>query len=389
MSRIVLKKYEDKRLRQGHLWIFSNEIAETDPSVQNGDIVKVYDSGGVFLASAFYNKNSLIAARIISRGHVNDTITLFRNKIAEAEALRKRIYPERKAYRLLYSEGDYLPGLIIDRYNDGFVLQINSAGIERNKAAIAEILARDYSASFIVTRNDKFFRELENLPVDDETLHGSVSEEIISDGAVSYKIDLSTSQKTGFYFDQAENRIFTGKLAHGLTVLDLFCNQGGFGLNALAGGAVSADFLDSSADELKKAEKNYQINGFRQPVSFIKSEAQALLKSLSQEKKKYGLVICDPPAFAKRKKDFSAAKQGYFMINSLAIRCIEEGGFLATASCSHHMPEEEFYRMVRNAALKEGRTLQLINKSGAAPDHPVNPNMPETFYLKFSLFKVI
>ncbi|NUM71301.1 MAG: class I SAM-dependent rRNA methyltransferase, partial [Ignavibacteriaceae bacterium] len=250
MSRIVLKKYEDKRLRQGHLWIFSNEISETDPSVQNGDIVKVYDSGGVFLASAFYNKNSLIAARIISRGHVNDTITLFRNKIAEAEALRKRIYPERKAYRLLYSEGDYLPGLIIDRYNDGFVLQINSAGIERNKAAIAEILARDYSASFIVTRNDKFFRELENLPVDDETLHGSVSEEIISDGAVNYKIDLSTSQKTGFYFDQAENRIFTGKLSRGLTVLDLFCNQGGFGLNALAGGAVSADFLDSSADEL-------------------------------------------------------------------------------------------------------------------------------------------
>lgn len=389
MSRIVLKKYEDKRLRQGHLWIFSNEIAETDPSVQNGDIVKVYDSGGVFLASAFYNKNSLIAARIISRGHVNDTFTLFRNKIAEAEALRKRIYPERKAYRLLYSEGDYLPGLIIDRYNDGFVLQINSAGIERNKAAIAEILARDYSASFIVTRNDKFFRELENLPVDDETLHGSVSEEIISDGAVNYKIDLSTSQKTGFYFDQAENRIFTGKLSRGLTVLDLFCNQGGFGLNALAGGAVSADFLDSSADELKKAEKNYQINGFRQPVSFIKSEAQTLLKSISQEKKKYGLVICDPPAFAKRKKDFSAAKQGYFMINSLAIRCIEEGGFLATASCSHHMPEEEFYRMVRNAALKEGRTLQLIRKSGAAPDHPVNPNMPETFYLKFSLFKVI
>ncbi|MCK6606416.1 MAG: class I SAM-dependent rRNA methyltransferase [Ignavibacteriaceae bacterium] len=389
MSRIVLKKYEDKRLRQGHLWIFSNEISETDPSVQNGDIVKVYDSGGVFLASAFYNKNSLIAARIISRGHVNDTFTLFRNKIAEAEALRKRIYPERKAYRLLYSEGDYLPGLIIDRYNYGFVLQINSAGIERNKTAIAEILARDYSASFIVTRNDKFFRELENLPVDDETLHGNVSEEIIYDGAVSYKIDLSTSQKTGFYFDQAENRIFTGKLSRGLTVLDLFCNQGGFGLNALAGGAVSADFLDSSADELKKAEKNYQINGFRQPVSFIKSEAQTLLKSLSQEKKKYGLVICDPPAFAKRKKDFSAAKQGYFMINSLAIRCIEEGGFLATASCSHHMPEEEFYRMVRNAALKEGRTLQLIRKSGAAPDHPVNPNMPETFYLKFSLFKVI
>lgn len=389
MSRIVLKKYEDKRLRQGHLWIFSNEISETDPSVQNGDIVKVYDSGGVFLASAFYNKNSLIAARIISRGHVNDTITLFRNKIAEAEALRKRIYPERKAYRLLYSEGDYLPGLIIDRYNDGFVLQINSAGIEKHKAAITKILAEDYAASFVVTRNDKFFRELENLSIEDEILYGSITEEIISDGAVKYGIDLSTSQKTGFYFDQTENRIFTGRIARGLNVLDIFCNQGGFGLNALAGGAVSADFLDSSADELKKAEKNYQINGFRQPVSFIKSEAQTLLKSLSQEKKKYGLVICDPPAFAKRKKDFSAAKKGYFMINSLAIRCVEEGGFLATASCSHHMPEEEFYRMVRNAALKEGRTLQLIHKSGAAPDHPVNPSMPETFYLKFSLFKVI
>lgn len=389
MSRIVLKKHEDKRLRQGHLWIFSNEISETDPTVQNGDIVKVYDSGGVFLASAFYNKNSLIAARIISRGHVNDAGTHFRHKIADAEALRKRLYPGRTAYRMLYSEGDNLPGLIIDRYNNGFVLQINSAGIDRHKETIANILARDYSASFVVTRNDKFFRELENLSADDDILHGKVSEEIISDGVVSYKIDLSTSQKTGFYFDQAENRIFTGRIARGLTVLDLFCNQGGFGLNALAAGAVSADFLDSSADELKKAENNYQLNTFTQPVNFVKSEAQTHLKAAAQERKKYGLVICDPPAFAKRKKDFSAAKQGYFTVNALAIRCIEEGGFLATASCSHHMPEDEFYRMVRNAALKEGRTLQLIHKSGAAPDHPVNPHMPETFYLKFSLFKVI
>ncbi len=389
MSRIVLKKYEDKRIRQGHLWIFSNEIAETDPSVQNGDIVKVYDSGGVFLTSAFYNKNSLIAARIISGGHVNDIGTLLRKRIATAAGLRQRVLPGRSSFRLLYSEGDLLPGLIIDKYNNGFVIQINSAGVEKHKQLIAEILAQEYSASFVVTRNDKFFRELENLPSDDELLYGAVSEELITDGVVKYRIDLSKSQKTGFYFDQTDNRIFTGRMAKNLKVLDLFCNQGGFGLNALAGGAVSADFLDSSADELKKAESNYKINDFTQPADFIRSDALGYLKSAAQERKKYGLVICDPPAYAKRKKDFSSAKQGYFTINSHAIRCIEEGGFLATASCSHHMPEDEFYRMVKNAALKEGRTLQQIHKSGAGADHPVNPHMPETSYLKFSLFKVI
>lgn len=407
MFKLILKKNEDRRLKAGHLWVFSNEIAKLEGNPANGDIIAVFDSAGNLLGHAFYNRNSLIAARILKnfvspfedgKGDVGgDFYQWSKEKILSAYNLRKTLYPNRNSFRLVFSESDYLPGLIVDKYNNTFVLQIYSFGMQVHIESIVRILKEELNAKNIFTLNDAYFRKLEGLPEEDEIFlpgvplikggkRGLSFTEIIDDGKLKYKIDFSRGQKTGFYFDQCDNREFIERIVEGKNVLDAFCYSGGFGMHAALTGAASVTFVDSADNG---AEENYKLNNLKAPADFIKSDVFDYLQQNPPLRGEGGaVIILDPPAFAKSKKSVPSALKGYIKLNKLALQLIPSGGFLVTSSCSHHISREDFLSAVNTAAAKAGKSIQLLHFSGASLDHPVIPFMPETSYLKFAVLRV-
>lgn len=389
MVKVILKKNEERRIKQGHLWVFSNEISKIDGEPKNGDIVNVYDWRNNFIASGFYNKNSLISVRILSSGEVIDLKSLIKQRLISAFDFRKTIYPLRNSYRVVFSESDFLPGLIIDKYNNTFVLQIYSVGIEKNIDIIIEILSKDFVAENIFTKNEEYFRQLEGLPLEDKVYKGNITTEIISDGKVKYKIDFLTSHKTGFYFDQCDNRIFAGKFCKNKSVLDCFCNAGGFGLNAAKNGASEVTFVDSSKREIENASYNFSLNNFSCKSNFIDADVFEYLENCIDQNKKFDVVIVDPPAFAKNKKSLPTAIKGYEKLNRLAMKVINDGGFLFTSSCSHHLKEDVFIDIIRQAGMKAKKNIQLFYFNNASLDHPSLPSMEETVYLKFAAVRIV
>lgn len=386
--KIYLRKKEERRIFFGHQWIFSNEISNINNEFENGEIVSVYNNEGKFFCCGFYNKNSLITVRKISFEE-NFNLNLFlKERIIQAKNLRENFYPERNSYRLIFSESDFLPGLIIDKYNDTYVLQINSAGIEKNIKIINEILINELNAKTIFTKNEPYFRKLENLPDTDEVYFGDIKNELIVVNGIKYEIDFENSHKTGFYFDQVDNRLFIEKITKGKTALDSFCNSGGFGLHAIKSGASSVDFVDSSIPELEKVNKNIMLNKFNTKTELINKDVFEYLIYCSENNIKYDIVIVDPPAFAKNKKSIPQALKGYQKLNKLALSIVNKNGFLVTSSCSYHIKKEEFISEIVNASGKSGKEIQLIHYNEASFDHPSLPSMPETSYLKFAVFKV-
>lgn len=388
MGKVYLKRNEEIRIKSGHLWIFSNEIERIDENPANGDIVSVFDYKNNFIGSGFYNKNSLISVRILSKENVENFSQFAREKILSAKNYRMNIYPDRKSFRLIFSESDFLPGLIIDKYNVSFVLQVNSFGMEKNIKEIVKILKEDLNAENIFTKNDPYFRKLEGLSESDEIYAGSRQEELISDDSITYKIDFTKAQKTGFFFDQTDNRFFIERIVKGKTVLDAFCNSGGFGLHAAKAGAASVSFIDSSSVEIESAKENLKINGFNTPAEFIKEDVFDFFEKNIERSKKFDIVMIDPPAFAKSRKNLQSAKKGYERLNKLAIQNIKSNGFLVTSSCSHHIKDDEFIKIVNIAAVKSHSKLQLIYFNNASLDHPRLPAMEETNYLKFAVFRI-
>jgi len=389
LKKIFLKKNEERRIVMGHLWVFSNEIDKTENSPESGDIVEVYDARNNFLGTGFFNKNSLIAVRMLAHTLISDLKLFFREKINTAYALRKTLYPNREAFRMVYSESDYLPGLIIDKYNKTYILQVYSAGIEKNLDLIGEILKEDFSAENIFTKHEPYFRKLEGLSETNRILLGTTHKEIISDGSLNYEIDFEQSQKTGFYFDQSDNRFFIEKISSGKTVLDAFCNSGGFGLHALKAGADEVTFVDSSANEIEKVKKNFELNNLSGKSEFIVYDVFDFLEKEIVNQKRYELVFVDPPAFAKSKKTLRTAEKGYEKLNKLALQTIRDGGYLVTSSCSFHLKKDEFVSLIVRAAQKANKTIQLIHFNEASLDHPKLPSMEETSYLKFAVFRII
>jgi len=387
-ANIILKRNEERRINSGHLWVFSNEIAKTEIEPDNGDIVEVFDYKNNFIGRGFYNKNSLIAVRILKIKEGEDFNSFIKDKILSAFNLRKQFYPDRTSFRLVFSESDFLPGLIIDKYNNTFVLQVYSAGMEKNIQIIVDILTKDFEAENIFTKNEFYFRKLEGLPEEDKIYSGSMNEEIINDGVLKYKIDFHTGHKTGFYFDQSDNRFFIQKISKGKRVLDAFCNTGGFGLHASYAGAEFVTFVDSSQSAIKSAEENFFLNGLKSKNEFIIEDVFDFLNRCKENNRFFDLVNLDPPAFAKNKKSLPTAIKGYEKLNRLALQIINDGSFLATSSCSHHLNEAEFIKTINQAAVKSGKKIQLIHFNGASLDHPQLPAMPETSYLKFALFRV-
>jgi 23S rRNA (cytosine1962-C5)-methyltransferase len=387
-AKVYLKKNEERRIISGHLWVFSNEIAKTEGEPGNGDIVEVFDFRNNFIGKGFYNKNSLIAVRILKIKEREDFNSFLKDKIQSAFNLRKQFYPNRTSFRLVFSESDFLPGLIIDKYNNTFVLQVYSAGMEMNIQIIADVLRKELEAENIFSKNESYFRRLEGLTEEDKIYLGSLNEEIISDGVLKYKIDFMTGQKTGFYFDQNDNRFFIEKISNGKKVLDAFCNTGGFGIHASYAGAGSVTFVDSSKSAIKSAEGNFHLNNLKSRSEFIVEDVFDFLNKCRENNRSFDLINLDPPAFAKSKKSLPTTIKGYEKLNRLALQIINDGGFLTTSSCSHHLDETDFIGTINQAAVKNRRRVQLIHFSGASLDHPELPAMPETSYLKFAVFKV-
>ncbi|NUN10610.1 MAG: class I SAM-dependent rRNA methyltransferase [Ignavibacteriaceae bacterium] len=384
--KAILKHKEDRRIKAGHQWVFSNEIHSVEGTPAPGEIVQVFNASGHSLGYGFYNNNSLIAVRMMDESFQGNLEDYFRTKILSAYELRKSCYPNRDSFRLVFSESDRLPGLIIDKYNLTFVMQVNSAGMEKNIGIITSILVNDLGAQNIFTRNEKYFRELEHLNINDTVYHGAEGIEIISDGTIRYEIDFSNSQKTGFYFDQCDNRSFIRKFCGSKKVLDAFCNQGGFGLNAVYGLAEDVVFVDSSRTELQKAQNNFNLNGFQTEHAFIESDVFDFLEACAQRGETYDVIIIDPPAFAKNKKSKFSALKGYEKLNRMALSILRKPGILVTSSCSYHISKEELFEAVGIAGNKLKKNLRLIYYNGASLDHPVLPAMPETSYLKFAVY---
>ncbi len=391
MQTIHLKPKEQRRLLKGHLWVFSNELQTVPGDIAAGETVRLVTHDDRLIGTGFYNPHSLISFRLLSRsGEVPDR-EFFKKKIVEALALREKIYrlDDTNAWRLVHGESDGLPGLVIDRFNRAVVLQAFSAGMDRHLPLVSEVIDELLQPEAIILRNESVLRELEGLPLYKEIIKGerSATMQTIHDAGISYEVDLYEGQKTGFFLDQRENRRIIRSFSEGAEVLDVFTNDGGFALNALRGGAQSAIMVDISEETLKRAEKNAVLNGFEN-FSLISSDAFDMLGKMVEAKELFDVVVLDPPSFTKSRKNLPTALKAYKRLNKLGLQLIKSGGFLATASCSHHVSEEDFLATIHQAALAAGKQLRMIYKNAQPPDHPVLLSMPETGYLKFACFYV-
>lgn len=386
-----LRKNEDRRLRAGHLWVFSNEVdtaATPLTAFQPGDPVEVQDSRGAPLGAAYVNPRSLIAARVVSRDRAQPLgKPLLRRRLARARALREALF-DKPFHRLLYGEGDGVPGLVIDRFGGVLVVQIGTAGVEREKAHLVDVLRDELSPEAIVFRNDAPGRELEGLERYVETAFGTVGETIpLEENGVSFEAP-AAGQKTGWFYDHRMNRARLGAYVGGRRVLDVFSYVGGWGVQAAVAGAAEVTCVDASGPALELAARNAARNGVEDRVRTRQGDAFDVLRMLAADGERFDVVVLDPPAFIKRKKDLKEGEEAYRRVNALAMDVLKPDGFLVSASCSHHLPREALQDAMLRAARRAGRGLQLLEAGGQGPDHPVHPAIPETAYLKSFVARV-
>lgn len=386
MEKLKLKKKHDTRIRRGHLWVFSNELEEI-PMLEAGSVIELMDSHDNSYGYGFYNPHSLIAVRLLKTTEIIDS-GFFLNRIESALKYRKRIFPAENSFRLVFGESDLLPGLVIDKYEDYFAVQMLSAGMEKMKSIILDALLRLFpNTKGIIRKNNSKLSELEGLSSDDEIIFGEIPEFIhTTENGTRLNISLATGQKTGYYLDQRENRLAVRKLSHGLTVLDCFTNQGGFALNAALGGAVSVNAVDYSEQAVIAAKLNAEANNLT--IDFTIEDVFDYLTHSLSEGRQWDMIILDPPAFTKSKKNLDKAIAGYARLNKLAVKALAPGGFLATSSCSQHLLENDFYRIVTNECHRQNRIPTVVYRGMQSPDHPVLASMPETQYLKFFIFRL-
>jgi len=388
MKSVILKKNEDHRIIGGHLWAFSNEIAEIKGEPEAGDIVELYNYQNKFLGIGFFNPHSLIAVRLLTRQEEDIDFQFFKKRIETANALRQKIYSTSETYRVVHGEGDLLPGLIIDKYNQHLSIQTFSFGMDKRITLICDVLESLFHPRSIVERNESLIRNLEGLERRKGVLRGNIEPVTIDEYGIKYTIDLLDGQKTGFFLDQRENRKIFRRYVKGMKVLDCFCNEGGFALHAAYAGAKSVIGVDISDSVIQRAKNNAIQNGLDSITNFQVTDAFDFLENAAKENQIYDVVNLDPPSFAKSKRTVRKAKRGYKEIHTNAFKILKQGGILATASCSYNITEETFREIINKAAIEAGRTITTLEWHGAAPDHPVLPSMPETKYLKFGIFLV-
>lgn len=392
MKSLILRRGEDRRIRAGHLWIFSNEVDVARSPLREfeaGESVRVLDAGGRPLGTAYVNPASLICARIVSRRPDQPLdADLLRQRFTTALQLRERLVSV-PYYRLLFGEGDFLPGLVVDRYGDVAVAQITTAGMETHKDSIASLLGEMLGLTTLLWRNDTASRELEGLDRYVTPAFGTLPDVVmLEESGARFEAPLALGQKTGWFYDQRDNRVATARFAQGKTVLDAFCYLGSFGVMAACAGAASVTYMDASQLALDYAVRNTTLNASQCPVESIQGDALEQLAMLRNQEKRFDVVCIDPPAFIKRRKDAKAGLAAYQKVNELALDLVHDGGILVSSSCSQHLERDALRRVLAYAASRRKAQVQLVYQGHQGADHPVHPAMPETDYLKCFIARV-
>jgi 23S rRNA (cytosine1962-C5)-methyltransferase len=374
----------------GHLWLYAGHVAKIEGQPVAGDVVDVVTPAGRFYGRGFYNPESKIRVRFLTFEDIPIDEQFWLERMRQAVRLRQRIVTNSTAYRLIHGEGDRLPGLIVDRYDQALVMQTLAFGMDRRKAMLADLLAEVTGLKTIYLRNDPKSRTLEGLPLERGFVKGSGATTVeITEGQAVFRVDMESGQKTGWFCDQRENRLAAARYASGAEVLEAFCHTGAFGIHAALAGATSVEGLDISEDSLVIAREHARRNRVESRCRYRAGDAFDELRSLIKTGKRYDMVMLDPPAFARSQQAVPKALAGYKDINLLGIRLTKPEGFLVTSSCSHHISETQFWDAIRLAARDAKREVRLIEQRGQSGDHPILASMPETRYLKCLILQVL
>ena len=386
MRTIKLKKKEERRVQRGHPWVFSNEVQDLPADAMPGEPVEVRDFAGNFLGRGYMNPRSLIAVRILTRKQEDMDTAFFTGRIGRARDLRKDLgFGE--SFRAVFSEGDGLPGLIVDKYADTLVVQSLTAGIDGMLDLVLAALRDVYGPKTIVLRNDTSSRELEGLGKETRVVLGETSGMVeFEESGIRYRANAIEGQKTGFFFDQRENRLVLKDLVRGRRTLDCFCYVGAWALSAVRYGATEVIGIDSSEKAVTLARSNAGLNNLS--AKFVVGDVFEKLRELEKQKERYGCIILDPPAFVKSRAKVREALKGYKEINLRGMRLLEPGGFLVTCSCSHHIDQELFREMLIDSAWSAGRQARLLEMRSQSRDHPMLLAAKESQYLKCAILVV-
>lgn len=377
------------RILGGHLWVFSNELFKSPKNFAPGSLVELTDRKGNFLGIGYVNPQSLISIRILTRKREEIDASFFKRRITAALEYRRRVLGERDSFRAVYSESDFLPGLIVDKYGDCLSLQFLTLGMETLSGMVIEALEEVYKPSSIVLRNDSSIRSLEGLQLEKKVLKGAIDPlpRLEENGAV-LEVDPMSGQKTGFFLDQAENRKAFASIINEGDGLDLFCYTGAWSIS-LARPGMRMKGVDSSDYAIGQARRNASLSGLSERCEFIKADVFEFMKEEAEAQKRYDCIVLDPPAFVKSKNRIAEGLRAYTETNAACMRLLRPGGLLATSSCSYHVDRAIFLEMLRAAAKKAGRQARIIEIRSQAKDHPVSLAVPETEYLKCVLMEVI
>jgi 23S rRNA (cytosine1962-C5)-methyltransferase len=389
LPRIILKRCKERPVLRGHPWVFSGAVAKVEGEVSPGEAGEVYSQGGQFLGRGHINPRSQIIVRLLTQKKDELGEEFFRGRISRAVVLRKDwSRGKTDAYRVINGEGDFLPGLIVDRYRETLVLQCLTAGMDRLKEMLINLLVKEFRPRSIYERSEVATRNEEGLAESSGLLYGKdVPEWIeIEEHGCRFRVNVKKGQKTGFYLDQRENRFSLKRLSEGKKILDCFSYTGAFSIHAGSGGAKEVTLIDSSEEALAIAEEHFRLNQLEKvPHRLIRGDVFEIMRSLEPG---YDIVILDPPPFAKKKGHLPGASRGYKDLNLWAFRLLNKEGLLFTFSCSHHMSWDLFQKIVFSAALDSGRSVQLIGRMGHPWDHPINICHPEGEYLKGLICRV-
>lgn len=386
LPSLRLKANADRRLRAGHLWVYSNEIDVAATPLHGfaaGDQAILEAAGGKALGVVALSPNNLICARLLSRDvkHVLDK-SLLVHRINVALSLRERLF-DQPCYRLVFGDSDLLPGLVVDRFFDILVVQLASATMERHKDEVLAALIQVIKPSGILLKNDSAARDAEGLERYVDTAFGVVPEWVaLEENGVKFEAPVIEGQKTGWFYDHRMNRARLAPYVKGKRVLDLFSYIGGWGVQAAAFGATEVMCVDASAFALDGVERNAALNDLSEKVACIEGDVFAALKELKSAEERFDVVIADPPAFIKRKKDLKNGEAAYRRLNEAAMRLLNKDGILVSASCSMHLPEDDLQNILLTSARHLDRNIQLLERGAQGPDHPVHPAIPETRYIK-------
>lgn len=390
---IQLNPNADRRLRAGHLWIYSNEIdvAKTPIKlIEPGQQVEVHNAKGKCMGLAYINPHNLICGRLFSRERkypLDKSLLVHRLNIALGlrEAMTSQPY-----YRLVYGDSDFLPGLVVDRFGEVLVVQIATAGMERVRDQVVEALVQVLKPRGILLKNDSKMRRAEQLPEYVEVVHGEVPEHVpMQENGVQFSVPVYEGQKTGWFYDHRASRARLADYVKGKKVLDVFSYIGGWGVQAAAFGAEAVTCIDSSGFALDLVETNAELNGVRERVGTLQGSAFEAMKMLIDEGERFDVVVMDPPAFIPKRKDIKSGEQAYRRANDLAIRLLNKGGVLVSASCSMHLGRDRLVDILRASSRHLDRDLQILEQGGQCFDHPVHPAIPETEYLKAVFARVL